>query len=220
MTRLRRLAALPRAGATPSARGIFRSVAFAGLAVLLTISTAAAQGTGRITGTVTDSASGRPIQATTVTVIGTRLGAVTDAAGRYTIAAVPAGTPRLEARHLGYRPRGAAAVRVNEGQATTLDFRLAVTALSLEAVVTTGVAPSAAATERARELAPPAWPPHRATANLPASSTQTTAGSVTLSFNRGATIRTAAPVARKSTKASTSAQRSGTMWPAGPGTCS
>ena len=84
------------------------------------------------------------------------------------------------------------------------------TAAESVAVVTTGVAPRAAATVRARALAPPAWPPQRATAKRPASSTHTTAGSVALSARSGATMRTAAPVARNRTKASTSAQRAGT----------
>ncbi|HEY0994470.1 MAG TPA: SusC/RagA family TonB-linked outer membrane protein [Gemmatimonadaceae bacterium] len=139
MTRLRRLGATARAGAAPSHRRIAHSLAHAALALLLATSAAAAQGVGRITGTVTDSASGRPLAATTITVVGTRLGAMTDANGRYAIAGVAAGTYRLEARHLGYRARSVTGVRVADGQATALDLRLAVAPLSLEAVVTTGV---------------------------------------------------------------------------------
>ena len=50
----------------------------AALLIPITSMTASAQSTGRITGTVTDSASGRPIADVQVTVGGTRLGAVTE----------------------------------------------------------------------------------------------------------------------------------------------
>src|SRR5688572_17519281 len=53
-----------------------------------------AQGIGRITGTVTDSASGRPVSDVQITVGGTRLGTTTDNQGRFNIVNVPVG-PRL-----------------------------------------------------------------------------------------------------------------------------
>lgn len=139
MTRLRKLAAHTRAGAAPSPRFLARRLALTGLALLLGTLPAAAQGTGRITGTISDAASGRPLPSATVTVVGTRLAARTDASGRYTIGAVPPGAYRIEARHLGYQPASTAGVRVVPGESTTLDLRLAVAPLSLEAVVTTGV---------------------------------------------------------------------------------
>jgi hypothetical protein len=74
------------------------------------------------------------------------------------------------------------------------------------AVVTTGAAPRVPATRSARTLAPPSCPPQSATANLPASSTQTTPGSRRLSSRSGATRRTATPVARKRTMPSHSFQ--------------
>ncbi len=74
------------------------------------------------------------------------------------------------------------------------------------AVVTTAVAPSAAATRPARSLAPPACPPTRATAHRRASSTQTTPGSLSLPVSRlSASSRTVAPVARKQTTPARSA---------------
>src|SRR5688572_18621111 len=98
-----------------------------------------AQATGRITGTVTDSALGRGLSGAQVTVVGTRLRAETDEQGRYAINGVAAGTYTLEARRIGYRRGGAANVSVSEGGTATADIMMITAPLTLEAVVTTGV---------------------------------------------------------------------------------
>src|SRR6185369_5223465 len=59
---------------------------------------------GRITGTVLDSATTRPLASVRVTITGTRLGATTTEDGRYTIAGVPVGTHTLDVRRLGFKP--------------------------------------------------------------------------------------------------------------------
>ncbi len=108
-------------------------------AVFLVSVPALAQGTGRITGTVTDSISGRPVGNVQVSVVGTRRGAATDETGRYAINLVPAGTYSVETRRLGYRPAVATGVSVTDGATATVDFALAANALVLQSVVTTGV---------------------------------------------------------------------------------
>ena len=78
-------------GAGPLAAGVRTSAG----AFLFTISLSAvlaAQGAGRVTGLVTDSLSDRPMSDVQVVVVGTRIGAVTDAEGRYTIVGAPAGS--------------------------------------------------------------------------------------------------------------------------------
>ena len=113
-------------------------VSFATLAILA--SSASAQvSTGRITGTVLDSATRLPVAAARVVVVGTQLGATSDDAGRFTIAGVQPGTHALEARRVGFRPVTLARVSVEAGATATVELRLAATALTLEAVVTTGV---------------------------------------------------------------------------------
>jgi TonB-linked SusC/RagA family outer membrane protein len=102
--------------------------------------------TGRILGTATDSGTGRPMSGVQIALAGTRFGAVSDDAGRFAINGVPAGTYILEARRLGFRPRSLTGVRVTEGAAGTVDVRLAAAALSLEAIVTTGVVDPTAGT--------------------------------------------------------------------------
>jgi TonB-linked SusC/RagA family outer membrane protein len=101
--------------------------------------TAHAQAPGRIAGTVLDSASGSPVSAVRISVLGTRLGALSDDEGRYVIAGIPAGTYALEARRVGYRPQTVPRVTVAAGATSTVDLRVTAAALSLEAVVTTGV---------------------------------------------------------------------------------
>lgn len=106
----------------------------------------AQQGTGRVTGVVLDSASGRPLGAVQVAVIGTRLGAATNDAGRFTIGGVPRGTYVVEARRVGYRARHVPAVTVADNGTADIEIRLATIALSLEAVVTTGLVDPASGT--------------------------------------------------------------------------
>ena len=79
--------------------------------------------------------------------------------------------------------------------------------LTSVAVETTAWPPVRAAMRFASVLAPPTWPDSRGTAKRPASSTETTAGSVNLSRTWGAMARTAMPVAERKTMASASANR-------------
>src|SRR5687768_3138105 len=55
-----------------------------------------------ISGRVTDAVSGAPVEAAQVRVLGTTLGAVADAEGRYTIRGVPAGAVEVRALRVGY----------------------------------------------------------------------------------------------------------------------
>ena len=109
------------------------------LTTAVTAASTAAQGTGRITGTVRDSAAGRGLPSAQVRVVGTRLAAQTDDEGRFTITGVAAGTYSLEARRLGFRPATVANIVVAEGGTATANLTMLAAPLTLEAVVTTGV---------------------------------------------------------------------------------
>ncbi len=122
-----------------SIRRIVRSASLAMLGVLLTAPGAHAQAVGRITGIVTDSATGRPIADVQVAVTGTRLGAVTDPAGRFVLANVPAGTQAIDARRIGFQPAVVRGVVVAAGGTVTVDIKLRAAVLNLEAIVSTGV---------------------------------------------------------------------------------
>src|SRR5438270_8764403 len=89
---------------------------------------------GTITGTVTAAGTNTPLVRASVSVVGTRLSAETDVAGRYSVSAVPVGTQRLRARMLGFAPADTSVV-VEEGKETVVDLQLKAQAIELEAVV-------------------------------------------------------------------------------------
>jgi TonB-linked SusC/RagA family outer membrane protein len=90
-----------------------------------------------ITGSVVDSASSRPLANAQVAVVGTPLGALSNAAGRFTIAGVPAGTHTVRVNLLGFGPQ-TRSVTVADGQSVNIDFVLRRQAVELEQVVTVG----------------------------------------------------------------------------------
>jgi len=97
--------------------------------------------TGRITGTVTDTAGGRPLGGVEVQVVAegerAQFGVRTDAAGKYTLGAAPAGTIRLRARIFGFAPKERT-VTVTSGQTVNVDFTLSQRSIQLDQVVVTG----------------------------------------------------------------------------------
>ena len=94
---------------------------------------------GTIAGRVTESGTGRPLASVQMSVVGTRLGAISDAEGRYAIPNVPAGEVRLLATRIGYT-QAQRTVVVSDGATATADFALAETAVALDEVVITGTA--------------------------------------------------------------------------------
>ena len=94
---------------------------------------------GTLTGTVTDERSGQPLPGVQVNIVGTMVGNITDAQGRYRIVNAPPGPARLRARLLGYAAVDRT-VTVEDGRSQTVDFALVSSPLSLDAVVVTGTA--------------------------------------------------------------------------------
>ena len=91
---------------------------------------------GTVTGTVTDSSTGEPLQGAAVSLVGTRIGALADASGRYRFTAPP-GRYVLRARLLGYVVR-MDSITVVDGQTTEHNFVLPRAVGTLNAVVVTG----------------------------------------------------------------------------------
>src|SRR6476646_10563146 len=91
-----------------------------------------------IKGHITEKETGQPIQAAQVSaVVGTsRIGAVTDLNGDYTIRGVPSGAVRLSVSRIGFTP-ATRIVNVPADGDVTADFALTRAALRLEEVVTT-----------------------------------------------------------------------------------
>jgi TonB-linked SusC/RagA family outer membrane protein len=95
-----------------------------------------AQATGTITGTVTGS-RGAPLAGAAVAVTGTTRGSTTDAQGRFSITAVPAGARTVRATFAGYG-EGTRPVTVAAGQTATVTIALSAQAIQLEEVVAIG----------------------------------------------------------------------------------
>jgi TonB-linked SusC/RagA family outer membrane protein len=93
---------------------------------------------GVIKGRVTEKESGQPILAAQVSVNvgGSRLGALTDAKGDYTIRGAPAGQVTVSVTRIGFVPMSKT-VNVPADGDVTADFTLAHAALRLEEIVTT-----------------------------------------------------------------------------------
>ncbi len=97
--------------------------------------------TGTISGTVTGE-GGQPISGAQIALVGTGLGTLANASGKYTIVNVPAGQYRIRAQMIGNRPVEDP-VTVTGGSTITHDFTLKKQAISLDEVVVTGTAGAA-----------------------------------------------------------------------------
>src|SRR5687768_15720641 len=107
------------------------------LAALFAPSAVFAQGTGNIQGTVTDSATRRPIAGAQVAIVGTTRGTLTDDDGRFALRGVAAGTHTLRVVRLGY---GQAERRLSlaANETVNADFSVRSVATVLSEVVVTG----------------------------------------------------------------------------------
>jgi outer membrane receptor for ferrienterochelin and colicins len=115
----------------PLVRLLRRATLLAALTAVLPAS-ALAQ-TGRITGTVTNQQSA-PVYGAQVSVVGTRIGALTNASGQFVLPSVPAGAQQLRISFTGYG-EFVADVTVQPGQATHLAVQLQGQAIELGAIV-------------------------------------------------------------------------------------
>jgi TonB-linked SusC/RagA family outer membrane protein len=94
---------------------------------------------GSIGGVVTRAEGNTPVEGATVRIVGTSLGATTNAQGRYIIPNVSPGLYAVEALRIGFAPARKENVRVVAATSATADFTLAERALTMDAVVSTGV---------------------------------------------------------------------------------
>jgi len=112
-----------------------RAVALAlGLVVALASRDAAAGTTGKITGIVVDGKK-VPLAGVNIAVPAARLGALTDASGRYTILNIPAGTYDVKLALLGYRATVITGVVVSADNSTPLDATLPEAPIAMEEIV-------------------------------------------------------------------------------------
>jgi len=93
---------------------------------------------GRITGTVTDAASGEPLPGANVLIEGTSTGTTTDSNGEYALEGVNPGTYSVEASFVGYESTLREGVEVEAGQSSTVTFQLSPAQAELDEVVVVG----------------------------------------------------------------------------------
>jgi iron complex outermembrane receptor protein len=98
------------------------------------LSLGAQTGTGSIAGTVTDAAH-TAVAGAQITVVGTRLGAVSGLDGRYRIVSVPAGTHELRVQRIGQQRQAVPSVTVRASEETKVDISVTAAPTSLGAVV-------------------------------------------------------------------------------------
>ena len=103
-------------------------------AALLAFPAVARAQTGKITGTVTDAASGQPIEGVQVVLAGTGRGAISGTNGRYFIISVPPGTYTVTARRIGYQSEERTGVNVVIDVTREVNFRLQSSANTLTQV--------------------------------------------------------------------------------------
>lgn len=125
-----------------------RSGVAAVLALAFLAGGAVAQETGTVTGQVTDATTGQPLAGAQMQVVGTNLGGITNANGRYLITRVPAGEQTVRAVLIGYGQQSIV-VEVDAGESAVLNFELTTSAINLEALVVSAVT---GREQRAREL--------------------------------------------------------------------
>jgi TonB-linked SusC/RagA family outer membrane protein len=116
---------------------LMRSVVVGIFAMLTSAAVAHAQQTGTIRGTVTDSAAHTAISGVQVSIVGGRLGAVTNNSGQYVIRAVPAGEARVTVQRLGFA-LVQRTVRVNGGDTVTVNVAMNAVSVTLSTMVSVG----------------------------------------------------------------------------------
>ena len=111
-----------------------------GLIALSNVTDLYAGTTGKLTGTVLDQEQ-RPVVAATIILTGTRLGAYSDADGKYTILNIPAGTYEVNVSRLGFETVRIQSVIISADQTTPLNIELGETTLTTEEVIVTAERP-------------------------------------------------------------------------------
>ncbi len=95
-----------------------------------------AQKNASIQGRVVDAATGEPLANTNITLVGTQLGAASDAEGRFVIEKVPVGVYQVKASYIGYEP-SSQTVDLNKSRFPFLEFKLSDSFFLTEQVVVT-----------------------------------------------------------------------------------
>ena len=116
-----------------------RAVCTAALLATAPVLLRAQAATGTVRGRVTEVSSGRGLADAQIQVVGTRVGAISQASGEYVLSGVPSGTRVVQVRRIGFQPVNKT-VQVIAGATQAVDAALSVSAINLSEVVVTGTA--------------------------------------------------------------------------------
>ncbi len=124
------------------ARGVAMVVVVFLLLAGLLASPAQAQGpSGRVTGRITDAATGAPLPFANVTVLGTPYGNISSQTGEYLIEFVPVGSYVVQATYMGYTGKRSETIAVAADRSTQLNFALKSEVLQAAEVLVTAERP-------------------------------------------------------------------------------
>ncbi|MEP6574227.1 MAG: SusC/RagA family TonB-linked outer membrane protein, partial [Gemmatimonadota bacterium] len=115
---------------------IVRRSANLGLALLLAAATAASAQQGRLAGTVTDQATGKPLEASRVVLTGTNQIETTNQDGKYTFRTVAPGTYQIRALRIGYAAQ-VQSITIAAGETAALNFAMIPAPVQLDEIVST-----------------------------------------------------------------------------------
>ncbi|MCF8241996.1 MAG: TonB-dependent receptor [Melioribacteraceae bacterium] len=94
--------------------------------------------TGKLTGTVTDAATGEALPFVNITIEGTNLGAATDLDGNYVILNIPPGKYNVKYQYIGYQAVVVEGVQISIDLTTTQDIELSSASVELGEIVVEG----------------------------------------------------------------------------------
>ena len=105
---------------------------FSLLIILLLPSILIAGTTGKISGVITDAATGEPLPGVNIIIDGTTMGAASDVKGEYFILNIPPGTYTVIATMIGYKTYRVDNVKVLTDLTTQIDVPMVETSLQME----------------------------------------------------------------------------------------
>lgn len=94
--------------------------------------------TGKLTGRVTDAATGEALPFVNITLMGTTIGAATDMDGKFIILNIPPGKYNVKFQYVGYQSAIVENVQISIDLTTKQDITLSTSSVELEAVVVQG----------------------------------------------------------------------------------